>query len=119
MVRHLRAGTDAGLVVMCDDESMLELVEPEGDRERRRERAVVLTDRAHQDDLMSEVEPTDLVIVPAHIVHDMAPWHLRKLVRRLRDTNLAVVGGPHRLTISQGVSTRPMSMAATPHLTDG
>lgn len=119
VVRHLRAGTDAGLVVMCDDESMLELVEPEGDRERRRERAVVLTDRAHQDDLMSEVEPTDLVIVPAHIVHDMAPWHLRKLVRRLRDTNLAVVGGPHRLTISQGVSTRPMSMAATPHLTDG
>jgi hypothetical protein len=116
VVRHLRQGTDTGLVVLCDDESVAELLEPEGDRERRRERAVVVTDRSDQDDVLSRVEPTDLVIVPAHIVHDMPPWRLRRLVRRLRDTNLAVVGGPHRLTISQGVTTRPLSMAVTPRL---
>lgn len=116
VVRHLREGTDAELVVLCDDESTVELLEPDGDHDRRRERAIVVTDRSDQDDVLSRVEPTDLVVVPAHIVHDMPPWRLRRLVRRLRDTNVAVVGGPHRLTISQGVTTRPLSMAVTPRL---
>ena len=39
-----------------------------------------------------------------------AAQRLRRLVRRLQDTNLAVVGGPHRLTVSQGVTTRPLSI---------
>jgi hypothetical protein len=56
------------------------------------------------------------VIVPAHIVHDMPPWRLRRLVHRLQNTNIAVVGGPHRLTISQGVTTRPLTMGITPRL---
>lgn len=116
VVRHLREGTDVGLIVLCDDESTVELLEPEGDRDRRRERAIVVTDRSDRDDVLSRVEPTDLVIVPAHVVHDMAPWRLRRLVRLLRDTNVAVVGGPHRLTISQGVTTRSLSMAVTPQL---
>ena len=116
VVRHLRVGTEVELVALCDDESMAELLEHDGDRDRRRERAVVVTDQAGKDDVMSQVGPTDLVIVPAHIVHDMPPWRLRRLVRRLRDTNLAVVGGPHRLTISHGVTTRQLSMAVTPRL---
>ena len=66
---------------------------------------------------MNQVAPTDLVIVPAHIVHDMPPWRLRRLVRRLHDTNLAVVGGPHRLTVSQGVTMRPLSRRITPRIT--
>jgi len=41
---------------------------------------------------------------------------LRRLVRRLQKTNIAVVGGPHRLTISQGVTTRPLSTAIAPRL---
>jgi Kef-type K+ transport system membrane component KefB len=118
VVRHLRQGTDAGLVVLSDDESVVELLEHDGDRERRRERAIIVTERSDQDDVVSQVRPTDLVIVPAHIVHDMAPWRLRRLVRHLRDTNLAVVAGPHRLTISQGVTTRPLSMAGTPLVLD-
>jgi hypothetical protein len=46
----------------------------------------------------------------------MPPWRLRRLVRRLQSTNIAVVGGPHRLTISQGVTTRPLSTAITPRI---
>jgi hypothetical protein len=56
------------------------------------------------------------VIVPAHIVHDMPPFRLRRLVRRLQEANVAVVGGPHRLTISQGVTRRPLSTAIGPRL---
>jgi Na+:H+ antiporter len=116
VVRHLRTGTDVGLVVLCDDAATAGPFERESDRARDRDRMVVVTDRAEQDDVIDRVEPTDLVIVPAHIVHDMPPWRLRRLVRRLQNTNIAVVGGPHRLTISQGVTRRPLSTAMTPRL---
>ena len=102
--------------MLCDDESTAEVFDYDGDRERRRERTIVVTDHHNHDDIVSQVGPTDLVIVPAHIVRDMAPWRLRKLVGHLRDTNLAVVGGPHRLTISQGVVSRPLSMSISPQL---
>ena len=39
---------------------------------------VVITDRAEQDDMINRVERTDLVLVPAHIVHDTPPWRLRR-----------------------------------------
>ena len=117
VVRHLREGTDIELIVLCDDESMRALLEHEGDRDRDRERVTVITDRADQEDLFNRLEPTDLVIVAAHIVHDMPPWKLRRRVRLLHDTNLAVVGGPHRLAISQGVTVRPLSTAVTPRIT--
>ena len=115
VVRHLCEGTDVQLVVLCDDDSTAALLEHDGDRDS--ERMTVITDRAQHDDVINRVEPTDLMIVPAHIVHDMPPWRLRRLVRRLHDTNLAVVGGPHRLTVSQGVTPRPLSTAITPRLT--
>ncbi len=114
VVRHLREGTDIELIVLCDDGSMRALLEPEGDRDR--ERVAVITDRVEQDDVFNRIEPTDLVIVPAHIVHDMPPWKLRRRVRLLHDTNLVVVGGPHRLAISQGVTVRPLSTAVTPRI---
>ncbi len=118
VVRHLREGTDVGLVVLCHDEDTAALFEHDHDRarERDRERMVVVTDRAAQEDVIERVEPADLVIVPAHIVHDMAPWRLRRLVRHLQNSNMAVVGGPHRLTISQGVTTRPLSTAIAPRI---
>jgi Kef-type K+ transport system membrane component KefB len=112
VVRHLQHGTDVDVVVLCADDATATLLEHDGERNRM----VVVTDGAERDDMMNQVRPTDLVIVPAHIVHDMAPWHLRRLVRRLQDTNIAVVGGPHRLTISQGVTTRPLSTAITPRM---
>ncbi len=115
VVRHLCEGTDVKLVVLCDDDSTAALLEHDGDRDS--ERMTVIADRTQHDDVINRVEPTDLMIVPAHIIHDMPPWRLRRLVRRLHDTNLAVVGGPHRLTVSQGVTTCPLSTAITPRLT--
>jgi Kef-type K+ transport system membrane component KefB len=123
VIGHLREGTEVELVVLCDDEPTAAVFEHEGDRtrdrDRDRDRMTVITDRAEQEDMMNRVAPTDLVMVPAHIIYDMPPWRLRRLVRRLQDTNLAVVGGPHRLTVSQGVTTRPLSMAIGPRLATG
>ena len=118
VVRHLRTGPDVELVVLCDDDSTAALFEHDGDRDRDRDRdgMTVIIDRTQQDDVIDRIEPTDLVIVPAHLVHDMPPWRLRRLVRRLQNTNIAVVGGPHRLTISQGVTTRPLSTAMMPRI---
>jgi Kef-type K+ transport system membrane component KefB len=112
VVRHLWQGTDLPLVVLCDDEATATLLAPDGDRRG----IVVVTDRAQQEDTVSNVGPTDLVVVPAHIVHDMPPWRMRQRVRQLQDTNIAVVGGPHRLAISQGVTRRPLSAAITPRI---
>ena len=113
VVRHLRQGTpDVGVVVLCDDESTAALLEDDSDRSG----IVVITDRAQQDDMVDRLEPTDLVLVPAHVVHDTPPWRLRRMGRQLQDTNIAVVGGPHRLTISQGVTKRPLSATITPRI---
>ena len=116
VVRHLRDGDDVGLVVLCHDEETAALFEDENDRDHDRNRMIVVTDQSEQETVINDVAPTDLVIVPAHIVHDMPPWRLRRLVHRLQNTNIAVVGGPHRLTISQGVTTRPLTMGITPRL---
>jgi Kef-type K+ transport system membrane component KefB len=112
VARRLRHGDALDVVVLCDDDSTAMLLEHDGDRHGM----VVVTDRAAQDEVISRVRPTDLVIVPAHFVHEMPPWRLRQLVHRLRDTNIAVAAGPHRLTISQGVTTRPLSGVVTPRI---
>jgi Kef-type K+ transport system membrane component KefB len=113
VVRHLREGTDVELVVLSHDEATATLFEHDSDRDRDHGMSVI-TDREEQNEMLNRLAPDDLVITPAHHIHDMAPWRLRRLVRRLQDTNLAVVGGPHRLTISQGVTTRPLSTAIAP-----
>jgi hypothetical protein len=98
--------------VLCDDEATAALLAPDDDRRG----IVVVTDRAQQEETVDKVGPTDLFVVPAHTVHDLPPWRMRQRVRQLQDTNIAVVGGPHRLAISQGVTRRPLSAAITPRI---
>jgi Kef-type K+ transport system membrane component KefB len=108
VVRHLRDVADLELVVLCDDTDLARaLLDPDGADDH----TTVVTGRAEQDDILDQVRPADLVIAPAHVVHDMPPWRARRLARRLQDTNVAVVGGPYRLTISQGVTTTRLSTA--------
>ena len=112
VARRLRQGGDLDVVVLCEDGTTATLLEHDGDRDGM----VVVTDEAAQDEVISRARPTDIVIVPAHFVYEMPPWRLRRLVRQLQDTNIAVVAGPHRLTISQGVTTRPLSRVITPRI---
>ncbi len=92
--------------MLCHDADLARaLLDPDDDHDD----TTIVIDRAEQDDVLDHVLPTDLVVAPAHVVHDMPPWRARRLARRLHDANVAVVGGPHRLTISQGVTARPLS----------
>jgi Kef-type K+ transport system membrane component KefB len=64
-------------------------------------------------ELSLEVGPTDLVVVPAHVIRDLPPWRVRRLAQGLEGVNVLVVGGPHRLTISQRVYTQHVATSAT------
>ena len=64
-------------------------------------------------ELSNEVGPTDLVVVPAHVIRDLPPWRARRLAQALEGVNVLVVGGPHRLTISQRVYTQHVATSAT------
>ncbi len=110
VVLHLREVADLALVVLCENADLsLALLDPDGDND-----TTVVTDRAGQDDILDRLRPTDLVLAPAHVVRDMAPWRGRRLVRRLQDTNVAIVGGPHRLTISRRANEHSLSTAIGP-----
>jgi hypothetical protein len=52
------------------------------------------------------VGPEDLVILPAYVLHDAPLAGKRKLARLLDDVNVAVIAGPRRLSISNGVTRR-------------
>lgn len=52
------------------------------------------------------IGPEDLVIVPAYVLHDAPLTGKRKLARVLDDANIAVIAGPRRLSISNGVTRR-------------
>ncbi len=112
VVRHLRRAADVSLVVLFNDADLArQLFARDGDHEIK-----IVDDSDEQARILDNVLPTDLVVAPAHVVHDMPPWRARRLVRRLQDTNVAIVGGPHRLTISRGVTTRPLSTTVGPRI---
>lgn len=112
VVRHLRRAADLPLVVLFDDADLAGqlFALDSGDH------TTIVDDSDEQERILDTVLPTDLVVAPAHVVHDMPPWRARRLVRRLQDTNVAIVGGPHRLTISRGVTTRPLSTTVGPRI---
>jgi hypothetical protein len=112
VVRHLRRASDLPLVVLFNDADLAgQLFATDSGHEIK-----IVDDSDEQSRILDAVLPTDLVVAPAHVVHDMPPWRARRLVRRLQDTNVAIVGGPHRLTISRGVTTRPLSTAVGPRI---
>ena len=114
VVRHLRDSALVPLVVLCGDDDLARASFPTvGDDDE----ITVLTDRTAQDELIDRLRPTDLVASPAHVVRYMPPWRARRSARLLHDSNVVVVGGPHRLTISQGVTRRPLSTAVTSPIT--
>ena len=107
IVRHLSEADDLPLLVLCGDEDLgRELLDPRGERV---EHTVYVTDRAEQDRHLDDIRDADLLVAPAHVVHDLSPWRARRLARGLEHMNVAIVGGPHRLTISQGVTRNSLS----------
>lgn len=54
----------------------------------------------------SDLAESDLLVAPAHVVRALSPGPGRRAERALRVHNLAVVAGPHRLSLSKGVMRR-------------
>jgi len=66
-----------------------------------------VTEKRARQQFIESLTPTDLVVFPAHVLHDMPPVRNWRLARHLREVNLMVIAGPHRLSISRG-ATRPV-----------
>ena len=92
------------VVTADDDLAALAVVDDDGIE-------VIGGDDEARDAIVLGLSTTDLLIVPAHVARDLSPRRARRLAGSLSDVNFAVVAGPHRLTISQGVTTRPLSNA--------
>ena len=50
--------------------------------------------------------PDDLILMPAHVVRELSPVASWRIAREFQDSSLAIVAGPHRLTISRGLTSR-------------
>lgn len=57
-------------------------------------------------DLVSQIRPDDLVVVPGYVLDDVSLTDQLRLARRLVRNDIAIVAGPNRLSISR---------AGTPH----
>lgn len=57
----------------------------------------------------------DLVIVPAHVIHDLPPINAWRVARHLQNVNIAVVAGPNRMTLSKGLVNRPVESLVHSH----
>lgn len=101
----LQRAVGVPMVLQTDDRGLaVECLGGEPDPER-----VIIA--ALGDGLADGVDEHDLVIVPAHLVRRTPPWRARRLLGVLEHLNLVVVAGPHRLTISRGVTGRPLATA--------
>ena len=77
---------------------------------------VIATAAGRSDEGRSAVEhlrPDDAIIAPAHVLHDLAPRAGWRVIRKPEDANLIVVGGPHRLSTSRGVTRRTFAATST------
>lgn len=64
---------------------------------------------------IARLQLSDLVVVPAHVLHNMPPRESWRTNRSLDDINIVVVAGPHRLSISKGVSREPLKTTVRRH----
>lgn len=64
---------------------------------------------------LEQLRESDLVVVPAHVLHNMPPRESWRTNQSLDDVNIIVVAGPHRLSISKGVTREPLKATLRPH----
>lgn len=103
IVRRLRRSVPASVLVVGPDVSIA--IDRVGDADG----VEFDTDPSRRHAMIERVEPDDLVLVPAHVLHDLAPMAGWRITRSLGDANLGVLAGPHRLTVSKGVTRQPMT----------
>ncbi len=98
IVRRLRRWSETPVLVVTPDGDFAE--EHMGDADG----VEFIVDPEARQALIDEVGPNDLVIAPSHAIHDLPPAVAWRVTRALQDTSVAVVAGPHRLSIARGAA---------------
>lgn len=98
LVRRLRRTSPMPLLIVTPDPAFVARTAA-GD-----ETVEVISEPQERRAIGSHFAPDDLLIVPAHVIHDLPPIRSWRVSRNLDNTNLAIVAGPHRLAVSRGVT---------------
>ena len=69
----------------------------------------VVTDVSGQSSALGALRPSDLLLAPAYVLHDLTPVTGWRLARTLTDANVGVVAGPRRLVVARGTRRRPLT----------
>lgn len=93
VARRLSSYLDLPLVVLCPDG----LVQSDEDSE-----AEVLSYRPGTGEVLEEIRPTNLVVIPTHVVSEASLLGAHRITRAATTTSLVVVGGPGRLRTAMG-----------------
>lgn len=103
-VRRLRRTNPVPLVVFTGNPELL------AGRVGEEEFVEVVSDSSQRRSLIDRLERDDLLITAAYVLHDLPPMSAWRMARSLQDVNVAVIAGPHRLTVSR---TPPPSLLGT------
>ncbi len=109
-VRRVRRTQHVPLIVFTSDPEIVE--DAIGDME---DVEIIVRSRL-RGRILDMIEPDDLVIAPAHVIHNAPASSSRKVATRLSNTNLAVIAGPHRLSVSKGVTRYDVQSVTHPRL---
>ena len=76
--------------------------------DRSEERIDVVVDADFTSSTIDRITENDLVVAAAHVLQELTPRAGWRLARELALTNVVVVGGPYRLSVSKGVTREPL-----------
>jgi Kef-type K+ transport system membrane component KefB len=107
-IARLRRSEPAPLLAVARDASFAEEHIDEDDTTTE-----VVTEPSDRRAIIDRITPDDLVVVAAHVLHDLSPTAGWRVTRAITDTNIAVIAGPHRLTVSRGTSRRHLATTVT------
>lgn len=94
------------LTVLCSDDDLVAQLLPGPAVD---ELVTVLRDDEEHAAVIDGLQPDDLLVVPAHVIRDVPPLRAIRLKRTLQNVNIVVVGGPHRLVLTQSAAHRAVS----------
>lgn len=109
-VRRIRRTRHVSLVVVTSDREFVE------DELGTMEDVEFIVQSKSRGQVLDMIQPDDLIVAPAYLLHDAAPVSTWKASKSLSSANLAVIAGPHRLSISKGVTRHNIQSVTHPEL---
>lgn len=109
-VRRIRRASHVPLIVVTPDRQFVET------RIGEMEDVEIIVRSKTRGEVLAMAGPEDLVIAPAHVIHDAPPISTWRVTRNVANTNLAVIAGPFRLSISKGATRHDIQSTTHPGL---